>query len=71
MLFISYGIEIESYKTEMGSTWYKGYDHIVGGRLLVEFVEAAEKFSNYDVREIRQEIERKQAWYYERNPKNK
>jgi len=69
-LYISYGTEIVPDQSVMGfSTWYKDYDHIVDGNLIVKFVEAAEKFSNYDVCEIRQEIARKQAWYYERNPK--
>ena len=68
MLFISYGAKIEPYKTELKSLWYKGYGHVVSGHLIEEFVDAVEKYSNYNVREIRQEIKRKQAWYYERNP---
>ena len=68
MLFISYGEKIEPYKTELKSSWYKGYDHIISGHLIESFVDAAEKYSAYNVNEIRQEIKRKQAWYYERNP---
>jgi len=69
-LFISYGAEIEPYQTEDSfSSWYKGYDYVIDGALMVEFVEAAGKFSSYDVREIQREIERKRAWYHERNAK--
>ena len=68
-LYISYGTEIEPYQNEMRFKWYKGYDYIVDGHLIVDFTDAAEKFSNYDVSEMRQEIARKRAWYYERNPK--
>ena len=34
-------------------------------------IEAAEKYSDYDVSAIRKELEKKKAWYYERNPKDK
>ena len=68
-LFISYKEKIEPYQSEeMRFKWYKGYDHALGGSLIKEFVEAAAKFSNYNADEILQEIARKRAWYYERNP---
>jgi len=70
-LYISYDTEIVPYKTELNSTGYKGYKHLVYGYMICEFVDAAEKFSDYDVQEIRREIEKKRAWYEERNANRK
>ena len=68
MLLISYKDTIESYETEGGFSWYKGYDELVSGHLIEKFVDAAEKYSQYNVDDIRKEIQRKEAWYYEHNP---
>lgn len=68
-LYISYGTKIEPYQDEHNFKCYKGYDHVIDGLLAVTFLESAGKFSNYDVRDIRQEIEKKREWYYERNIK--
>ena len=69
-LFISYDTEITPYQSEVtASTWYEGYEHAIGGPLIPVFVDAVSKYSDYDVSEIRQEIKRKQEWYYARNPK--
>jgi len=70
LLLISYNAPIEPYESESenGFNWYKGYDEILGGPVLVEFVKAAEKYSAYDVSDIMQEIARKREFYYERNP---
>ena len=70
ILFISYDAIIEPYETESRHPWYKGYDYLISGSLILNFVEAAEKHSKYDVSGIRREIEQKQAWYHERNPKD-
>ena len=71
LLFISYNEEIESFKNEDGFIWYNGYDHLVYGSFIVPFVEAAQKYSGYDVNEIQKEIARKREWYFERNPEQK
>lgn len=69
-LYISYNTEIEPYETEHGSIWYKGYDDAISGHLISKFVEAAGKYSGYDIKNIQKEIARKQAFYYEKNPKD-
>jgi hypothetical protein len=68
-LFISYNEPIEPIEQEKGFQWYKGFDHVIDGGLIVKFVEAAEKYSCYDVSEIQREIARKTEFYYEKNPK--
>jgi len=62
LLLISYKDEIDPYQTESGTAWYKGYNYVIYGSLIVSFVEIVGKFSDYNVREIQTEIERKQAW---------
>jgi len=70
MLYISYNEPIMPYESCLGFTHYKGYDHLLSGPVLVEFVNAVGKFSNYNVDSILYEIKHKQDFYYERN-KNK
>ena len=60
-LFISYEKEIKPYQTEWNSSWYEGYEYAIGGSLIKTFVDAAGKYSDYDVRDIQKEIERKQS----------
>lgn len=48
---------------------YEGWDYVLGGPVIVDFVEAAAKYSEYDVGEIKKELDKKLQWYYERNPK--
>ena len=43
---------------------------MIDGLLMVSFVDAAERYSDFDVRDIRQELKRKRKWFDERNPKN-
>jgi len=67
-LFISYDSPIEPIEDERGFKFYKGYDHVLGGYSLVDFVEAVGKYSDYDVHDLQAEIARKTAFFYERNP---
>ena len=68
LLFISYDAEIVPYESERGFKWYKNYDEVLSGYLIVKFVEAAKKYSDYNTEDIEKEIERKREFYYERNP---
>ena len=67
-LYISYGKEIDLSHRGGWPYWHKGYDELIYGMTILDFVDAAEKHSGYDVTEIRNEIERKTKWYQERNP---
>jgi hypothetical protein len=70
-LYISYNDEIVRDASEDQYDWYRGYDHLVYGVTILFFLDAVEKYSDYDTSEIRKEIERKTEWYYERNPKKR
>jgi hypothetical protein len=70
-LFISFDTEIEAYQSEeLRMPWYKGHDYVIGGVLIVEFIEAAEKYFGYDVNDIRHELDRKKVWYDDKNKKS-
>ena len=64
-LFVSYDKEITPIENDDGFKWYEGYDYCLSGSIILDFVDAAEKYSGLDVSDIRAEIEKKRAWYYE------
>jgi len=70
MLYISCNEKIEPHESGNGLFHYKGYDDVLSGHLIVDFVRAAAKYSGYDVSGILKEIVSKREWYYERNPEN-
>lgn len=61
LLFISYDLEIEPTQNRDSFPWYKGYSHIISGSLIVEFTQAAQKFSDYNAGKIQNEIARKRT----------
>ena len=65
LLFISYDKEITPVKDESGHTWYDGYEHVLSGPVICEFLKAAAEYSDYDIGAIQSEIEKKKEWYYE------
>lgn len=62
-LYISYDEPIRAVVDDLGLTLYEGCKHIIGGSLILDFVDAAEKYSGYDVSCIRAELQRKSDWY--------
>lgn len=60
-LYISYRDEI----TKNDATGYSGYDYLVTGSVIVPFIDSVEAYSDYDVSDIRVEIEKKKQWYQE------
>lgn len=65
-LYISYDEPIRQDAGDHGLKLYDGYRHAVSGPLIIDFVDAAEKYSGYDVSDIRREIQRKSDWYDEK-----
>ena len=62
-LFISYDEEINPVKLEKGFEWYEGYDHVLDGPIISRFIEAVERYSDYDVTDIRAMLDKKRDWY--------
>lgn len=69
-LYISYDEPIRPVAGDHGVTLYEGCKHAVGGPLILDFVNAAAKYSGYDVADILKEIQRKSDWYDEKYGKN-
>ena len=69
-LYISYDEPIRPVAVDHGVTLYDGCKHAVGGPLILDFVNAAAKYSGYDVADILKEIQRKSDWYDEKYGKN-
>lgn len=69
MLYISYDKPITSTTSERGYIDYHGWDNVVDGLLINDFVKAAEEYSDVDVKEIKKELVKKRKWYDEHNPK--
>lgn len=69
-LYISYDEPIRPVAGDHGVTLYDGCKHAVGGPLILDFVNAAAKYSGYDVADILKEIQRKSDWYDEKYGKN-
>lgn len=63
LLFISYDKPIEPDENGTHGIWYHGYDHVVHGPLIVNFLEAAKVYSGYDTKDIMREVRKKERWY--------
>ncbi len=66
-LFISYNDEITPVELSNGFHWYTGYEHVLDGPIIRQFVTAAAQYSGYDVTEISKQLDEKQSWYHEHN----
>ena len=67
-LYISWSDEIIPYKDEYGYKSYKNYDVVIGRSFILDFVDAVDKYSNYDVRNIKKALTRKRKWFEKANP---
>ena len=47
---------------------YQGYDIILFGRSIIDFIDGVETFSHLDVSGIREEMRKKRIWYVRKNP---
>lgn len=65
LLFISYDKPIEPDENGTHGIWFHGYDHIVYGHLIVDFLEAAKIHSGYDIKPIMRSVRKKERWYKE------
>ena len=65
-LYISYDETMRQDAGDHGLNLNDGYKHAVSGSLIIDFVDAAEKYSGYDVSDIRRELKRKSDWFDEK-----
>lgn len=67
-LFISYDQPITHTDDSIDS--FHGYDELVYGWMIIDFLRAAEKYSGYDITEIKAQIEDKRLWLKEHYPED-
>ena len=48
--------------------YYEGYDLVVSGHMILRYIEAAKKYSNYDISELETALKEKEKWYAEKYP---
>ena len=65
-LFISYGKTIVPADNNE-FPYNTGYDYVLNGHLIVDFLAAAATYSDYDISSIAAEVEKKKQWYKENN----
>lgn len=64
LLFISYEKQIICNNTG----WPEGYDESISGHMILLFIDAVKKYSDYDTSEIEYAIKNKRQWYFEHYP---
>ena len=69
-LFISYDKEIVP-TDDNDFPGYSGFDYVISGSIIVDFVKAVAEYSDYDVSSIIAEIEKKTQWFGENNGEEK
>lgn len=62
-LYISYDKPIEPVPRHQSIFGCEGFDEYISGWNIVSFLKAAERHSNYDISEIKAEIEKKRQWF--------
>lgn len=67
-LYVSYDKEIIEKVGTFGGKDYDGYDIVIRGFNIISFLKAAEKYSNYDISEIKEQIELKRRIFKEKHP---
>lgn len=67
-IFVSYRGKITHEPNDFDYEGFPDYDICVSGSSIFKILLAAEKYSNYDISDIRKHVEEKQRWYKENHP---
>lgn len=67
-LYISYAKPIRSETDAIGHVSYHGYDALLWGGMIVEFIRAIRKWNSYDIEPIAKEVKKKEAFFLEKYP---
>lgn len=63
-LFVSYDQPIREVVRD-GFHVHEGYDYVISGWMIVDFIKAVDRYSNLDTTPIKRQINDKLAWYHE------
>lgn len=67
-LYISYDKPIVETKDKHGYDIREGYDALLYGHMIIDFIRAVRKYQSYDIEPIAIEVKKKEAFYREKYP---
>lgn len=67
-LYISYKDRITQETDERGQIFYQGYDAVLWGFMIVDFIRAVRKYHSYDIEPIALQVKKKERFFRERYP---
>lgn len=67
-LYISYDKPIVETKDKHGYDIREGYDALLYGHMIIDFIRAVRKYQSYDIEPIAVEVKKKEAFYREKYP---
>lgn len=68
LLFISYDKPIVETKDKFGYDIQDGYEAVLYGHMILDFIRAVRKYQSYDIEPIAYEVKKKEAFYREKYP---
>ena len=69
-LYISYDKPIVETKDKYGYDVREGYDALLYGHMILDFIRAVRKYQSYDIETIADEVKKKEAFYREKYPED-
>lgn len=69
-LYVSYNEPITESKENFGYEIKEGYDALLWGHMIIDFIRAIRKYQSYDIEPIADEIKKKEAFYREKYPED-
>ena len=67
-LYISYDKPIVEMKDQHGYDFREGYDALLYGHMILEFIRAVRKYQSYDIEPIADGVKKKEAFFREKYP---
>ena len=67
-LYISYKDRITQEADERGHIFYHGYDAVLWGYMIVDFIRAVRKYHSYDIEPIALQVKKKERFFREKYP---
>ena len=67
-LYISYKDRITQEADERGHIFYHGYDAVLWGYMIVDFIRAVRKYHSYDIEPIALQVKKKECFFREKYP---
>ena len=69
-LYISYDKPIVETKDKHGYDIREGYDALLYGHMILDFIRAVRKYQSYDIEPIADEVKKKEAFYRQKYPED-